>query len=135
MDILIDLIIYLIKQASKPREPRIAPPTPREQERQRAVLAQRAQSLQKALAAQQARTRPGPAAPARQRMTTARVAPSTRPVATRLESDARPAAVVPAPTGSIVASARGRAPLPGLKIPLLLGEILAPPVALREMEF
>ena len=127
MDILIDIIIYLVKQFAKTNQPQIRPPTPQELAAQQAAMKQRLEAMQKAMATQQARTKPV----AKPRATAKQAAPAKASL-----SQPPPAwTAAPPSTASVppVASP-AKAPLPGLKIPLILGEILAPPLALREPE-
>jgi hypothetical protein len=129
MDILIDLIIYLIKQASKPRAPSIVPASPQEKQRRTTAVAKQVQTMQKTVAVQQSRTRP-----------------AVRPPGAGPASWAQPGvrAVVQPVIRSVVSPiadaplSRPKQPatrIPGLKLPFLLGEILGPPVAFRDTEF
>jgi hypothetical protein len=132
MDVLIDLIIYLIKQATKSRESRIAPPSQQELQRRKAAAGQQVAALRKTVATQQARTRP-----------TARPRGQFDP-ASWTQPAVRPAIVPPVPSRVVPAITPGPDPvqpvrrssqrLAGLKLPFLMGELLAPPVALREQD-
>lgn len=135
MDLLIDLIVYLIKQAAKASENRAPVATRPGVARPPAAVARQIQTMQRTLAAQTARARP------------AGVATKARGVTRGPASWAQPAvrAAVPpvnqppVPTITAEPSAPRRpAPparaIPGLRLPFLLGEVLAPPVALREEE-
>jgi hypothetical protein len=139
MDILIDLILWIIKAAAD-RSSKAKPPpiTPQEVERQRA-LATQLQALQKQAIAS-ARPGPAPVRPGQKKSgkpinwgvpTPPRwVAPPPKPAVA-----AQPAVVgraTPAPARRPVPPAAARVPL---RVPVLLGEILVPPVALREGEF
>ena len=129
MDILIDIIIYLIKQFAKPNQPQVRPPTPQELAAQQAAMKQRMEAMQHAMAAQRARTKTKP----KPRATAKQAAPAKASL-----SQPPPAWTVPAPplasVPPISAPRKAQAPLPGLKVPLILGELLAPPLALRELE-
>jgi hypothetical protein len=129
MDLLIDLIIFVVKQMTKDRPPRISPPGFQEIERQKAATEQRIREIQQAVAQQQSRTKP--AKPKR------KVPRAAAPAAGSLtQPPAKWTTPAPAPkVPPVVASSRARAPISGLRIPLIMGEILAPPVALREQEF
>ena len=122
MDLLIDLIIMLIKQATKPRQPTVVP-TPQMERQRQAALAQQVQTMQRTMAAQQARTRAKP--PGAPRAAAVRSAP---PVVQRNLSAIGDD--LPAPRRASAAATR----IPGLKIPFLLGEVLAKPVALQDEE-
>lgn len=130
MDLLIDLIIYAIKQLAKDRPPRVTPPGYAEIERQKAATEQRIREIREAVAQQQSRTKP-----AKPKRPVARAAAPAKGSLT--QPPAKWTTPVPAPKvpPAVVASRTGRAPIAGLRIPLILGEILAPPVALREPEF
>jgi hypothetical protein len=141
MDILIDLILWIIKAAADHSNKAKPPPiTPQEIERQRALAAQLQALQQQALTSTRAKpvaVRPG------QRKSTKPVnwgvptpprwvapsVPKKPAVATRsrvVES------VTPAP------ALRPAPPVPArvaVWVPLLMGEILGPPLALREPEF
>lgn len=126
MDILIDLIIYLIKQAAKSS----GGPTVRPAQAQRpaAAPAAQVQSMQRTLAAQQARTRPapkqrgrGPASWAQPGVRAAVPPVKQPPVPAITPSDAQVVPPRPAPAG-----------IPGLKLPFLLGEVLSQPVSFRD---
>jgi len=134
MELLIRLIIYLIEQAGKPKE-EIGSSKAQQLARQKALQAQRAEQVRRALEAQQARARPVAARPkagAKQvqpRMPTAWSQPAAQwsaPVVAPVTKGV--AAVVPA-------DASKKPARPGWQIPLLMGEILGPPAALREPEF
>lgn len=128
MDVLIDLIIFLIKQASKSREPavgrQVQPP------RIVAPSAAQVQAMQRTLAAQQARTRPlakpagrGPASWAQPGVRAAVPPVRQPPVPAITSAEAVIVPPRPAPAG-----------IPGLKLPFLLGEVLSHPVALQMEE-
>ena len=152
MDILIDLIEWIIKQAVKQRQAqqsRTSPPTTQEIDRQKAEVEKRIRDMQTALALQTRRV--APAAQTQRASLAQRANPGQR--AKQLQPDRRvvrqsaspiapKAAPEPrwlAPLGSIGAPAVEPTPTPlprqGLIIPLLLGEILAPPLSLRDAEF
>ena len=131
MDILIDLIIFLIKQATKPRPPGMVPPRLQSPQPPTA-LAEQIRAMQKTIASQQARTRPrgarqaagrGPVSWSQPGVTAAVPPVSQRPVPPITRD---PVAPRPRPSP--------KTQIPGLRLPFLLGEILAPPVALREEE-
>ena len=128
MDILIDLIIYLIKQASKPRTPAVVPLSPQEKQRRKTTVAKTVQTMQRTVAVQQSRTRP-----------------AVKPPGTGPASWAQPGvrAVVQPVIRTVVSPiadaqlSRPKQPatrIPGLKLPFLLGEILGPPVAFRDSD-
>ena len=134
MDLLIDLIVLLIKQATKPRAPTILPPTPQESQRQKEVVARRMQAMRTTLSAQQARTRPAPQRPGAARPGSAGPASWAQP---GVRAVVQP--VVRTVVASITDAPLARPPvaatrIPGMKLPFLLGEVLGPPVALREPE-
>jgi len=128
MDLLIDLIIFIAKQLNKDRPPRIMPPGFQEIEQQKAATEQRIRELQAAMAQQQVRTKP--AKPKRGEARAA--APAKQSVTQPPAKWTTPGLSIEVPP--VVASSRGRAPISGLRVPLILGEVLAPPVALREPE-
>ena len=123
MDVLIDLIIYLIKAAAKSRET-TAPPAVR---RQAAATAPQVLAIQRTLAAQQARTKAAPARAGRGPASWSQpgIRAAMPPVRQPPVPPITPAAVAivpprPAPAG-----------IPGLKLPFVLGEVLSEPVSLR----
>ena len=127
MDVLIDLIIFLIKQASKAGEKR-APATTKRPLATAQVAAQQIQAMQKTMAVQAARTRPapkqasrGPASWAQPGVRSA-VAPVNQPPVPPIGPDPDAISRPKPPSRSI----------PGLKLPFLLGEVLSAPVAFRE---
>lgn len=128
MDILIDLIIYLIKQASQSRETSV----PRQAQRPRPVAASPAQvqAMQRMLAAQQARTKPAPQRAGRGPASWAQ--PGVRAAVPPVRQAPVPA-ITPAPA-AIQPPRRAPAGIPGLKLPFLLGEVLSHPVSLRPEE-
>jgi len=127
MDVLIDLIVFLIKQASKASEKR-APVTVKRPVPTSQAPAQQIQAMQKAMAVQAARTRPAPTQASRGPASWAQpgvrsaVAPVNQPPVPPIGPDpdaiSRPK---PPPTS-----------IPGLKLPFLLGEVLSSPAAFRE---
>jgi hypothetical protein len=133
MDLLIDLIIYLIKQAAKASENRAPGAAKPGMVRPPPLTPQQVEAVQRTLAAQAARTRPAAAAPkargvARgpaswsQPAVRAAVPPVNQPPVPLITSE---------PTAPRPRACAPRA-IPGLKLPFLLGEVLAPPVTLRE---
>lgn len=128
MDILIDLIIYLIKQAAKSG----GKPPVRPVQASRPVVAPPAQvqAMQKTLAAQQARTR---AAPKQSRRgPTSWAQPDVRVAVPPVK---QPAVLAITPGKARVAPPRPKpSGIPGLKLPFLLGEVLSQPVSLRDEE-
>lgn len=128
MDILIDLIVALIRQAAKSRETSVPRQVPAP--RQVAPTAAQVQAMQRTLAAQQARTRPAPQRAARGPASWAQ--PGVRAVVPPVRQPAVPAIT---PT-DIVLPPRQTAPagIPGLKLPFLLGEVLSQPISLRPEE-
>ena len=158
MDILIDLIEWIIKQAVKQRQAqqsRTSPPTAQEIDRQKAEVEKRIRDMQTALALQTRRVAPAaqtqraslaqranPVQRANPGQRAKQLQPDRRVVRQLAPSIAPKPALEPrwlAPLGSIGAPAIERTPTPlprqGLIIPLLLGEILAPPLSLRDAEF
>jgi hypothetical protein len=135
MDILIDLIIYLIKQATKPpaaSAPQRLPPTPQEVQRQQATLAQQVQAMQRTIAARQSQKRPGAGRSGRAvqlpppaRVTTAFAAAPVRAV-TPPQAVQR---VVYQQIPHQIVRPKG---LQELRSLLLMGEMLSSPVALRD---
>jgi len=124
MDVLIDLIIYLINQATRGRE---------------------RSEANRVVAARQVRLKPAPPQVVRAKTGgTALRRPARGPMTVGPVVIPKPSAVASAPAApqvvraSAVAAAprwaRGTAPA-GWKLPLILGEILSPPLALREPEF
>jgi hypothetical protein len=130
MDILVDIIVLIIKGLSKPKQPQVPALTPQQAAAQQAAMQQRLQAMQKVMADQQARTRPKQ--------------PVRRPIAGKPAAPLRPSLVqqsvstTAASSRPTVASAKTpsqtRASASGMLVPLILGEILAPPLALREQE-
>jgi hypothetical protein len=134
MDLLIDLIIYIAKQLNKDKPRQITPQGYQAIEQQKLAVEQRIREMQAAMTQQQARVKPprGKRRPPRG----APVAPPVQAVRTLTQTpDAytTSAPVLEAPTA--VTSSQRRAPLRELRIPFILGEVLAPPLALREPEF
>ena len=127
MDILIDIIVYLIKQFAGSNQPQVRPPTPQELAAHQAAMKQRLEAMQKTVAVQQARTKPKAKPSATARQAAPAKASLSQPAAAWTAPAPRPATAPPAVTAQ-----KARAPLPGLKLPLILGEILDPPLALRE---
>jgi hypothetical protein len=128
MDILIDLIVFLIKQATKPSAPRPLPPTRQQAQRQQSMLAQQIQAMQRSMAVQQRMPAAGRRKPAAPPAGPARVPASFVPEPVRTVSASAPAVVV-RPT--VPQSSRAA----GLRVPFLLGELLSAPVAFRDWEF
>jgi hypothetical protein len=132
MDVLIDLIIYVIRQMTKDKPSRITPAGFEAIERQKAATEQRIAEMQAAVARQQGRTKPlVKRGPARGAAVPAAVS-ATPSLSQTPDIWTTPAPGIKAP--SVVMSSRGRAPLKGLRIPIILGEVLGPPIALRERE-
>lgn len=140
MDILIDLILWIIKAAAD-RSGKAKPPpiTQQEIERQRALAAQLQALQQQAVASP--RAKPAAIRPVQRKSTKPiswgvptpprRVAPAAqRPVVAVQARVVAPA--IPAPARRPAPPAPARVPL---RVPLLMGEILGPPLALREDEF
>jgi hypothetical protein len=134
MDLLIDLIIYLIKQLNKDKPRPITPQSYQAIEQQKLAVEQRIREMQAAMAQQQGRVKPVKA-----KRGPSRGAPVAAPAkAVRTLTQTPDAYTTPPPdvkSPSAVISRQGRAPLGELRVPLILGEILAPPLALREPEF
>jgi hypothetical protein len=134
MDLLIDLIIYIIKQLNKDKPRPITRQNFEAIEAQKAAVEQRIREMQASMAKQQARVKPQ-----RARRGPSRGAPVAPPAkAVRTLTQTPDAYTMPTPdikSPSVVTSRVGRAPLKELRIPFILGEILAPPLALREPEF
>src|SRR5882724_3744422 len=131
MDLLIDLIIYAVKQMTKDRPPRITPASFQEIEQQKAATEQRIREMQAAVARQQSRTKPARTNRGPARGAAAAKAPAVAPSLTQVpDTWTKTAPTLDVPT--VVRRAPGRAPLPALRIPIILGEILAPPLALRD---
>src|SRR5579885_1177564 len=131
MDLLVDLIIYIVKQMTKDKPPSIKPPSFDEVERQKAATERRIREMQAAMAAQQARTKAvkvkrGPSRGA----AVAAPAKATRTLSQTPDAWTTSIPDVKSPTA--VTSAQGRAPIRELRIPFILGEVLSPPLALRE---
>ena len=136
MDILIDLIVFLIKQATKPKAPQPPrlPPTPQEVQRQQSTLAQQVEAMQRTIAARQTQKRPDAgrmgrvAQPPSLPRTTKSFAPS--PTKSPPPEPVLQRVIVPLPPRKVVTSNR----LPELRRLLMLGEMLSAPVALRDLE-
>ena len=135
MDILIDLIIYLIRQFSQPNRPqqRVAPPSAQDIARQKAEVERRIREMQNALAQQ---TSKAAAAPLPPRLVQRAVKKSSEPapvahISAPLSTQQVAETVVPERRSMVLA------PLPrqGLIIPILLNEVLSLPRSLQEMEF
>jgi hypothetical protein len=129
MDILVDIIVYLLRKFATANPPPVRPPSPQELAAHQAVMKQRLETMQKAMTAREARTQPrsGPRAVAK-RAAPARASISQPSV--KRASPAPPLSSVP----PVQQPAKSPAYLPGWKAPLILGEILAPPLALRDPE-
>ena len=129
MDILIDLIIYLIKQAAKSSGGSTVRPV--QAPRPVAPPAAQVQAMQRTLAAQQARTR---AAPKRgTKGPTSWAQPGVRAVVPPVK---QPPVPVITPAEAVVVPPRpAPSGIPGLKLPFLLGEVLSQPVSLRDEEY
>ena len=132
MSELIQLIVEIIAAASKEQPKKAKPQSWQAIEQQRLATEQRIREMQAAIAQQKARTKP-----ARKRGPSrgAAVAPQAKAVPTRTQTPDVYTTPTPRTTAPSVASAQGRAPLRELRVPFILGEILAPPLALREPEF
>jgi len=137
MDLLIEIIFKIIKEATQDKPRAVTPRTFQEIEQQKAATEQRIREMQAAMAKQQARTKPAKAkrGPARGAAVAATAAPAK---AAPTLSQTPDIWTTPAPqlkAAPLVSSSRGRAPLRELRIPFILGEVLAPPLALRESGF
>jgi len=131
MDLLIDLIIAIVKAATKDaKQPTLPAIRFDEAQRQRALAAQMQALQQQAIAGQ----RRGPvrpvAAPSRAGRRPQRGTPPALPA--RAVATNAPSSPAPARAGQSPGAAAARVPL---RIPLIMGEILGPPLALREPEF
>jgi hypothetical protein len=133
MDILIDLIIYAVKQMTKDRPPRITPASFQQIEQQKAATEQRIREMQTAIANQQGRAKPARSnrGPSRAAATVRAPAPA-RSVSQAPDTRARTA---PASSVPVVTHVHSQTPRRDFRIPLIFGEILAPPLALRDTEF
>ena len=130
---LIQLIAEIIAGLSKEQPKKAKPQSWEAIEQQRLATEQRIREMQAAIAQQKARAKPtrkrGPSRGAA-------VAPQAKAVPTLTQTpDAYTTPLSPTAAPSTVASRQGRAPLRELRVPFILGEILAPPLALREPEF
>jgi hypothetical protein len=132
---LIDLIILIIKQFSKPSasQQRVAPPSAQDIARQKAEVERRIREMQAALSQHKGKAATAPL-PQRRAKPTVKAQPESAPVAhisAPLSTSQVAETVVPERRATVLA------PLPrqGIVIPFLLGEVLAPPLALRETEF
>jgi hypothetical protein len=134
MEILARIIIAIIKEMAKDKPSKKITPVGWEAvEQQKLATEQKIREMQAAIAKQQARTKPvrnrGPSRGAA-------VAPRAKAVPTLTQTpDAYTAPISTSGAPLAVSDMRGRAPLRELRVPFILGEILAPPVALREPEF
>ena len=130
MDLLINLIIEIIEGLTKGTPKKAKPQSGEAVEQQRLATEQRIREMQAAIAQQKARAKPtrkrGPSRGAP-------IAPQAKAVPQAPDAYTAPLSQTAAP--STIASKQGRAPLRELRIPFILGEILAPPLALREPEF
>jgi hypothetical protein len=129
MELLVDLIIAIIKAAtSDSKQPKL-PSIPFDEERRRALAAQM-QAIQQQVIGAPARV-PNSAvrlgAVRKQQRGPAKPPPLPMPASSR-------SSPLPAVPALAVQSRRGNARVP-LRIPLIMGEILGPPLALREPEF
>jgi hypothetical protein len=124
MDLLVDIIVQIVKALTKPQQ-QLPTLTPQQAAVQQTAMQQRLAAMQKAMAAQQARVQPRKAG--RPPSGAKPVAPPPVP-----PPRTRPLAATATPVAAI-APRRANAPS-GLLVPLILGEILAPPLALREPE-
>jgi len=133
MELLIRLIIEIVEALAKDKPKKATSQSWEAIEQQRLATEQRIREMQAAIAQQKARAKPvrkrGPSRGAA-------VAPQAKAVPTLTQTpDAYTTPLSQTAAPSTVASKQGRAPLRELRIPFILGEILAPPVALREPEF
>ena len=131
---LLQFIIEVIAAASKEKPGKKITPAGWDQiQQQRLATEQRIREMQAAIAQQRARAKPvkkrGPGRGAA-------VAPQAKAVPTLTQTpDAYTTPMPAAKSPAAVGTGRGRAPLRELRVPIILGEILGPPVALREPEF
>jgi len=136
MDVLIDLIIYVIRQLSKQSSPQgpSAQRTSADIERQKAEVERRIREMQSALAQQKGKAAPLPAPTPRKAKRVAKKTASAEAVPTlarAVETRAVETPVVTAPSRSIsIASTQRRKWI----VPILIGEVLGPPLALRESQ-
>jgi len=135
MNLLVELIVAAIREMSKGKPAkRITAPGWNEIEQQRLATEQRIREMQAAIAEQKARARPkkkrGPGRGAA-------VAQEVKAVPTLSQTPDAYTTPMPAPKSptAVTSGSRGSAPMRGLRLPFILGEILGPPVALREPEF
>ena len=130
MDILIDLIIYLIKQANKPRQGASAPSKKQKSD----VHAQRLAAMNKAISVQQKRTQPVQTgkAPVRPPPLVRPPASWTQPGVQAVVPPVKQPAVPVITRDSIPPVPRRSTRIPALQLPFLLGEVLDPPLALRD---
>ena len=127
---LFEIILLIVRALSKPKEPQLPSLTPQQAAAQKAAMQQRLAAMQRAMAEQQARVQP--------KKNVAR-----RPAAAKPASITRPppvpqttstTSVSSAPVIATASAPRRTAGASGLLVPLVLGEILAPPLALRQPE-
>ena len=133
MDLLIQAIVAIIEGLTKDKPKKATSQSWEAIEQQRLATEQRIREMQAAIAQQQARAKPtrkrGPSRGAP-------VAPRAKAVPTLTQTpDAYTTPLSQTAAPSTVVSKQGRAPLRELRVPFILGEILAPPLALREPEF
>jgi hypothetical protein len=123
MDILIDNILQAVQQLG--REKPGMGLTPQQAARQRAMQ-ERLAAMHRAAITNQARVQPKRAVPA---PVAAKPAAPVRPAIA--QQPLRRVAPAPAPEGTLVAT---RPAASRFLVPLIIGEVLAPPLALREPE-
>jgi len=133
MEILIRIIIAIIEGLARDKPGKATPRNWQAIEQQKLATEQRIREMQAAIEQQRAKAKPtrkrGPSRGAA-------VAPQAKAVSTLTQTP--DAYTIPMPALNVPATsnpARGRAPLRELRVPFILGEILAPPLALREPEY
>jgi len=130
MDILIDLIVYLMKQATQSREAKAPPLTPAMAARQRAALQQQIMAMQQKVGA----GRTGPM-PAKGRLQARRPAAPPKIPLPALAPARAAQPVGPIPVVQRPHEATRSKMARSMRLPFILGEVLSAPVALREPEF
>jgi hypothetical protein len=124
MDILIDIILQVVSAFGKDKPSRASGLTPEQAALQQRIMQQRLAAMHRAGASKQGRVQPKrqvpPPVPGRPVVGAASMQKTVVRVAPKAAPERKPA--IPAPVGSQFVAA------------LILGEVLAPPVALRELE-
>jgi hypothetical protein len=138
MDILIDLIVWIIKASASSRKPpaqRVTPANQQEIDRQKAEVERRIREMQNALAQQTGRAAPVAKQARKVKRTVKQATPPplpAPPVVLQRWSEPQVGSATPVVTRRDSTATLAQK---SYIVPLLLGEILAPPLSLRESGF